>query len=233
MNNVLKKLLISALSKKKQDRWWLSGGVLSSNCVAAYQPKGAISLAASYINLNMPGTYDASLGVAPGFVASGWRFLAPSLQYLKTGVIPNSTFSAIFRYSNLGLDMAYSLGSFGGINTRFMLSSLSPSASGKRRYLFGDKFSDTISVSVSSGVMAMSAAGTSAITYFDGSVDTLATPLTSVTWSGIPVEIYIGTFNNSGVPSARATLDIQAVAFYNIALSAAQILAITTAMQAI
>jgi len=38
--------------------WWLSGGIAAANCVAAYQPKGAASLEASYVNLANPGTYN-------------------------------------------------------------------------------------------------------------------------------------------------------------------------------
>ena len=51
-------------------QWWLSGGVSAANCVAAYQPIGATSLAASYTNLANPGTYTAAPGVAPTFDAA-------------------------------------------------------------------------------------------------------------------------------------------------------------------
>ena len=55
--------------------WYLAGGISAANCLAAYQPKGAASLAASYSNLANPGTYNAAPGVAPTFDAStGWTF---------------------------------------------------------------------------------------------------------------------------------------------------------------
>jgi hypothetical protein len=44
--------------------------------IAAYQPKGAASLAASYVNLANPGTHDLSTTSAPEWSAStGWGFL--------------------------------------------------------------------------------------------------------------------------------------------------------------
>ena len=48
--------------------WWV---VVGKTCIAAYQPKGAASLAASYVNLQQPGTYDAAPGVAPTWAAGG------------------------------------------------------------------------------------------------------------------------------------------------------------------
>jgi hypothetical protein len=63
--------------------WWLAGGVDPADVVAAYQPIGAASLAASYVNLASPGTFDAAPGVAPGFdVAIGWLFTGS--QWLNT-----------------------------------------------------------------------------------------------------------------------------------------------------
>jgi hypothetical protein len=55
--------------------WWLAGGVSPANVVAAYQPKGAASLAASYINLANPGAFDAVPVAVPGWsAAAGWIF---------------------------------------------------------------------------------------------------------------------------------------------------------------
>lgn len=79
--------------------WWPVAG---KTCVAAYQPKGAASLAASYVNLANPGTYDAAPGVAPTWAsATGWTFNG-STQYLTTGVVPtnNQAWSMLVRFSN-------------------------------------------------------------------------------------------------------------------------------------
>ena len=62
--------------------WYRAGGAPLP--VAAYQPKGAASLAASYVNLALPGTYDAAPGVAPSFdAATGWTFNRSLGQYLS------------------------------------------------------------------------------------------------------------------------------------------------------
>ncbi len=79
--------------------WYRAGGAPAP--IAAYQPKGAASLAASYINLANPGTNNAAAGVAPTWdAANGWIFNGTS-QYLTTGVtnIPNNqTWSLLCRF---------------------------------------------------------------------------------------------------------------------------------------
>lgn len=63
--------------------WWEVSGV---TCVAAYQSVGAASLAASYVNLANPGTYDAAPGVAPSWASgTGWAFDGTT-QWLTTGI---------------------------------------------------------------------------------------------------------------------------------------------------
>ncbi len=79
--------------------WWLRGGIPAANCIAAYQPINAASLAASYVNLANPGTNDAAPGVAPGWnKTDGWTFNGLT-QYLTTGIIPASGYSMIIRFS--------------------------------------------------------------------------------------------------------------------------------------
>lgn len=57
-----------------------------TNVVAVYQPVGAASLAASYVNIVNPGTYNAAAGVDPTWSAStGWTFNGTT-QYLTTGI---------------------------------------------------------------------------------------------------------------------------------------------------
>lgn len=78
--------------------WWEAGG--ATNCVAAYQPKGAASLAASYVNLANPGVFDAAPGVAPTWdAATGWSFNG-STQYLRSGVPGSAAVSFLMRFSD-------------------------------------------------------------------------------------------------------------------------------------
>jgi len=73
--------------------WYLAGGVP----ILAYQPKGAASLAASYVNLANPGTYDAAPGTAPAFATeTGWTF--GSNRYLTTGVTPGQNWSMLVQF---------------------------------------------------------------------------------------------------------------------------------------
>ena len=82
--------------------WYLAGGIAKANCIAAYQPKGAASLAASYVNLVTPGTYDAAPGTAPTFdSALGWTFDGTS-QYLvqpNLGISGASPRTVAFRFT--------------------------------------------------------------------------------------------------------------------------------------
>ena len=65
--------------------WWLAGGISAANVVAAYQPKGAASLAASYVNLANPGTNNLTAPAAPTWnAATGWTFAAARLEAALT-----------------------------------------------------------------------------------------------------------------------------------------------------
>ena len=71
--------------------------------LAAYQPIGAANLAASYVNLANPGTYNLTLGVEPAFdTTTGWKGNG-STTYLKTGIIglPNNAWSMMACYTSI------------------------------------------------------------------------------------------------------------------------------------
>lgn len=80
--------------------WWLAGGIDPANVAAVWQPKGAASLAASYVNLANPGTFDLTVGKAPSFDPSvGWTFNGTD-QYLKTGILADlSSYGVLVRFS--------------------------------------------------------------------------------------------------------------------------------------
>lgn len=197
--------------------WYLSGGIALANCVAAYQPKGAASLAASYTNLANPGTYDAAPGVAPTFdAATGWTFNG-STQYLSTGIYVASGWSWILRWSGTpggGNDI---FGSYDGGDRGF---SFAPAPAGAYWNLGGYAQGNA----GASGV----AAATNATGYYNGSSATGAIGA----WSGgaSALDIRIGG-RNQGAPSFRAG-SIQALAIYNIDITA-YIAALTAAMAAL
>lgn len=74
--------------------WYRAGGAPMP--VAAYQPKGAASYAASLVNIANPGTYNATEGVAPSWATgTGWDCRTPVLSRLECAVVPSSGWSAI------------------------------------------------------------------------------------------------------------------------------------------
>lgn len=79
--------------------WWEAGGAPTP--VAVYQPKGAASLAASYVNLANPGTYDAAPGIAyPSWSSAGWATNGVD-QYLMTGVVASANYTALIKYAGM------------------------------------------------------------------------------------------------------------------------------------
>src|SRR5690606_13595251 len=78
--------------------WWVVPG---KTCVAAYQPKGAASLAASSSKLANPGTDDASATVAPAWdTANGWKFASANNGALLVLAAINSGYTVLTRWSN-------------------------------------------------------------------------------------------------------------------------------------
>lgn len=202
--------------------WWLSGGIAAANCVAAYTPKGAVSLAASYDNNAAPGnglpdgTYDAALGVAPTWASgTGWTFNGID-QYLTTGVSVSSTaWSAIMRFSGVANAQG---GGVGEDATRFYLQ---PRLVNKRYYANGGFTS--VAIDTTSGVMAV--AGQQG--YYNGIVDGSA--ISAAPPSGALIRIGLV----AGAAKRYLYGNIQAVAIYNATLTAPQVAAVSTAMMAL
>lgn len=207
--------------------WYLAGGVLAANCKAAYQPIGAASLAASYVNLANPGTNDAAPGTAPSWAsATGWTFNGTS-QYLTTGVTPSSVaWSMIVRFSNApNSDLAdkYMLGGYNSQAQAFVIVPGGNSSFSNKR-LYYNAFRKEVSSRVTSGVMAV--AGQTA--YLDGVAESGAITTGTVTTRSV----YIGAMN-LGSPYGYFPVDIQALAIYDTTLTGAQVAAITAAMNAL
>lgn len=82
---------------RKVTPWWLAGGISPANCVAAYQAKGAVSYAASKVNLANPGTYDAMDGTSapPWDSTNGW--VGNNAGYLDTRFKIKLNWSVVIR----------------------------------------------------------------------------------------------------------------------------------------
>lgn len=199
--------------------WWLSGGIAASACVAAYQPKGAASLAASYTNLANPGTYNAAPGVAPTWDAvSGWIFNKHKQQRLSTGIDPAGTtkqYGLIVRYSEISAGSAQKLlgQSFGLTDSISIIV-----------------YPDTFSRGYSSGYFF------SPLAYTDG---VLAVFANKFYYNGGEIgTINAGSALKSDVIYFGDSIDtlgakIQCAAIYNAPISAAQVAALSAAMAAL
>lgn len=202
--------------------WWTAGG--ASGIVAAYQPVAASSLANSYVNLANPGTYDAAPGVAPTWAyGTGWTFNG-STQYLTTGVVPASdqTWSALVRFTGGAQNTGALFGVVSATSSRYFV--IWPDWTDNKIYYNNGGATLGVTPGMNSGVAGF--AGNKG--YRDG----IADPGTNSAGSGtITGGVYIGRLNYT-TPYYWLG-NIQALAIYSGTLTAAQMLAVTTAMNAL
>jgi hypothetical protein len=197
--------------------------VAPADCLAAYQPVGAASYAASLTDLSGTGN-NATEGTPPDWNATdGWIFNgATNSRYLFTGIVPAAGYSMIVRYSNY--DQATS-GHLAGYDDssggRFRIMLLATS----RRYFYGDSFKTKSAATPAAGVMCQAGAGG----YFNSVLDYE----TVGAFTGTSAEdIVIGTYqtNDGTIISSYFVGYIKALAIYSTTLSAIQVSAITDAM---
>lgn len=199
--------------------WYLSGNVVLVNCIAAYQAKGAASLAASYVNLANPGTYNATPGVAPTWdAADGW--ILNGSQYLTTGIIPASGHSVIVQF-----DLSNGGGTICGQYSPGARLDIWPNDEGGVFYGSGNGGSNVPPPLLTGNLCIAGQQG-----YRNGVADGASTP----NWTSTTAyDIYIGCSHRASGPIYFVTGKIKALAIYNVTLSAPQVLAISTAMAAL
>ena len=189
--------------------------------VAWYQPKGAASLATSYVNLANPGTYNAAPGTAPTLDANGWVFNG-STQYLKTGVIPNgATWSALIQFVNAtGTGDRNPLHAYKSSTDRFGFDLY---YTGNTVY-YDNGGAGNNTGTITSGNLAITNKG------YKNGVDegfTIASP------GGSTLELYIGALNNNGSPAGYFAGTVVSVAIYNVILTSAQVAQLVAYMAAL
>lgn len=199
--------------------WWEVAG---ETCVAAYQPKGAVDIATSYVNLANPGTNNAAPGNAPTFAtATGWTFDGTD-DYLATGVVPESGYSLFIAFTGAGGDQGWFIGAYNGTGNN-RLSIGNPNSNARIEYGSGKTVDVVYGGSVTSGVLAV--AGQQG--YRDGSASGTAI----AAWDGtITNGIDIGRLNGAG---GNTQIVVQAVAIYSTTLDAGQVAALSTLMAAL
>lgn len=198
--------------------WWDNNGAIAG-CVAAYQPKGAADLAASYINLTGNATYNAAPGVAPTWDATGgWTFDGSS-QYLTTGITPANTWSVFVRFSDASGTDAYLFGSRNGVTTtRFRIAPISAAIG----VTYGNGGQVVVAPNATGGVLGMAGATAYRNGASDGSI--------SNTWNDTGVAIFIGANTNGGAATGFIAAKIQALAIYSTTLTAGEVATLTTLM---
>jgi hypothetical protein len=214
--------------------WWLTGGIPAANCIAAYQPTGAASYAASKVNLANPGTYDAYKGdtYEPTWDATnGWDFSDyVERNGLATGIYPTSgnKYTYIIKFTNGRVDnYGIAIGSRTGSNSIRIFQSMN--VDDHAFYINATGYST--GARVVNGVLA-NASGKG---YLDGSYETGS----EAALSNNLCMIAIGAQNYQASGTAGFTCynsfmgQVQAVAIYDTALTASQISALTTAMNQI
>lgn len=199
--------------------WYLLGGVTTAQCAVAYQPKGAASLAASYSNLNNPGTNDAALGTAPTLGAGGWVFASVSSQYL---VVPNllqsTAWSFLIRVSSWTRGASKSaFGEFQDVGHSMLVQSTNATT-----LTFYHNGSKAITNSDTSGVFGV--AGPTP--YINGAAQTDMTQTANTSIK----PMWIAAINSAGQYS---DVTVAALAIYNVTLSPTQAGLISTAMAAL
>jgi hypothetical protein len=209
--------------------WWLSGGIPAANCIAAYQPKGAASLAASYVNLAAPGngladgTYDAVPIVAPTWNSTnGW--IGDGTKILYSPIIFGSTWSVIARFENFGfinpsspfgyVDAGGSIyvRSYTGVETRLDVRHMGS------RYLGSSR--------IATGTLAL------ADNHFYKNGSYVADCTHSET---LPLNAQFGLLGIRNFLGGDVCMDanLLAVSIYNITITTPQVLALNTAMAAL
>lgn len=210
--------------------WYLSGGIAAANCIAAYTPKGAASLAASYDNNAAPGngladgTYDAAPGVAPAWdAATGWTFDGAA-TYLTTGVTPpNSNAYTFIVRCDAGANNSRS--PYGQIATcgHYILAN---NGVGGVAYNNGNNVATT-KVPLETADVVLACVGAKA---FRNGIDE---NIVLGNFDGTTLSIYIGAIHRASSITNYWDGTIVAFAIYNTAISDAQVLAVSNAMAAL
>jgi hypothetical protein len=204
--------------------WWDLNGTITS-CVAAYQPKGAASYAASLANLTGNSDYDATelVSTVDWDASDGWK--GDGTNCLNTNLIANpsgETWSFIVRASNLSYSAANAIfGRYYTTSNRLGLVSLTTSLRAENG---GITYLDTSKPA--SGVFALS----NVKYYKDGSYVADASGSTPKNTSYLYILARCGAANAIELIS---TAYVQALAVYNTYISADEISALATAMAAL
>ena len=222
---------------KKAGDWWLAGGIDPDDCIAAYQPKGAASYAASKTDLTDNG-YDIDGGSAPDWDASyGWNFNGTS-HYLLASEFPinNGDFTvAAFIKPLINHNTCSAIAAANPMvstsrNKGWAFKAEGWNNTGKLGYTVIAKadYTSTIATPSTDSVVICTKSGTSVNIYCGESSSAFTT---SVQNDIVNKGLLIGfVYKDDSIPIDLYKQYIYAIAVYNTVLTAEQRAALTTAM---
>lgn len=210
---------VSAVARPVSTPWYLSGGIPAARCLAAYQPFGAASFAASKINLANPGTYNAvsaggstrdpSWSAARGWFASvdtGDPFVLASALAAASGQ------SLIASFRNVDITGAHvaAVGIENSLIVKAVLSGTLRIAYGGTQVSYGAGKANTI-LAICAGKP-----------YIDGVLQAAIVPAA-----------FSGNICPFGQPGRLGIFDVRFAAVYNTEITQAQVTALIAAMNAL
>jgi hypothetical protein len=209
------------------NKWWTLGNTITA--VGAWAAKGAASQADSYINLANPGTSNLTTPNAPTWDTSdGWTF-GGSPAHLRSTIQSYVTYTYVVRFTTSDTTPEITL--CGVWNQAGQGISLTPVYYSSRHFFRMGNGGGSIGSVLTGNTMGL--AGNNS--FVNGANESTLT--ITVNPSANPV--YIGSVNSSATPGASGTASnhfigkIQAVAFYDFALSNGQMAALHTEMMAL
>jgi len=219
--------------------WWDNNGAIAG-CIAAYQPKGAASYAASKINLANPGTHNLVDGAAwPAWAAgTGWTFAGagPNQWLDSVTLFPDTTAQA------WSLACQFANGVFvGGTGWYCPVGSYDFPGGSQRFYVFPAKVglqhrygnTDHLSLGVQIANGNMIVAGRNG--YLNGVLEAGIMP--AVVGAVSTVSLSIGAMHDAAVAPPGMTHffqgDVIAVSVYTATLTAPEVATVSAAMAAL
>lgn len=205
--------------------WYLEGDIPKANAIGAYRAIGVVDLTASLINLATPGTNDAIAGTLPTFAtATGWTFNGTS-QFLNTSIVPATGWTLMVRFSGsvVGSTATDTIAGLGNATANRFLITNENVATGM---VYGAGGFSSATPQIAAATMAV--AGQQG--YRNGTAE--GGTISGAAWTTTRT-VYIGANNNGGTANNFFAGNIHAVAIYNTALTAAQVAAVTLAMNAL
>ena len=229
--------LLAGIYQVRQSPWWLPIGILPSNVIAAYQFKGVASEADALLNQNNTATYPLTkVGNTVTWNQSTGFYIPATNGYGLNNANITSFTSVIARFSDVasGNSAAILVSPAAGYTLMAKAAYDNGVAQYKNAPGIIDFATDSgtayhMSTYYGNGVLGWNRP--SRLLYINGVSQSLST--LSEAWIDTASYILIGQGRTNAHVGSFASYNLQAVAFYNTQLTAAQVVDLTAAMAAL